>query len=156
MKQTIFVTMLATLLMVTGCSNQNVNAEKHQEISTWMVGEKINYGVFSFDAIIDIICEDGRYYIKYDDPDGWDYSTLAYEIGLDEWPLDYYMLIEIPDDLIQDFLDDYAKWSKSNWEIQWAIEDSWSIREELITFDDGTKTIKFEVINQSWESTLDM
>ena len=150
-----FVFAVIMLLVGCSCNTVNVNTNDNQEISTWMVGEKINYGVFSFDAIIDIICEDGRYYIKYDDPDGWDYSTLAYEIGLDEWPLDYYMLIEIPDDLIQDFLDDYAKWSKSNWEIQWAIEDSWSIREELITFEDGTKDVRFEILHQSWESTIE-
>lgn len=155
MKQTIFVTMLATLLMVTSCSNQNVNAEKHQEISTWMVGD-INYAVFTFDGVDDLIWnpDDGCYFIEYNDDDAFDLTTLAEMTGRVEWYGDY-IVIDIDENLLEEFIEDWEMYKETHDYTRYDISERWCIQETWVYFEDGTKDVRFEILHQSWESTIE-
>lgn len=151
------VSLVATVMLLIGtaCGSKNVSSESNQEISTWMVGD-INYAVFGFECVEDIIwsSDDGHYYIEYNDPDGFDLDNLAYLTNRNEWYGDF-IVVDIPDELVQIFQDEYTKWTKSDWEMKYALSDGWCIKEVWICFEDGTKDVRFEMVHQSWESTVE-
>ena len=124
-KSILTVALIAAMCGASCSCVKNANPISTEKISTQMVGDYDSWGVFTFSCVTEVCHEDGEYYIGYYDPDGWDYDNLSELTGIE---MDC-MYIEIPDSIATEFLDDYAKWEKSDWQIQYALDSKYEVLE---------------------------
>lgn len=134
---------VAAIMLLAACSNQNAN---------YVINDN-HYAVFEFDCVEDVTYseEDGCFTIEYCDPDAFDLDNLAYMTGRKHWYGDY-IAVDIEDSIVHNFLNDWKKWLMSDYETKYELSESWCIQVIWITFSDGSKDIRFEMIHQSWES----
>jgi hypothetical protein len=84
---------------------------------------------------------DTSYYIKYDDPDAFDYDNLAHYAGMDEW-YGNYIFVHIDDNITSEFLHDYITYTDDiDYSIKRSLSKKYCINEiELI---DSTNISQF-------------
>ena len=112
-----FVVAFATMMLGTSCTNaSNADYVSTENVSTQMVGDT-SYAFFTFDCIEDVSWDE-NYYLDYCDPDCFDSDRYGYIVYID-----------IDDSIAEEFLNDYAKWSKADWETKYALDDKWEILE---------------------------
>lgn len=102
----VLVIIIATLLICNCRANTNMTSDENSVIdSTTTLSTNIR---FSYEYVSSIILNnvDSSYYIKYDDPDAFDYDNLAHYAGIDEW-YGNYIFIHIDKPIVTAFLHDY-------------------------------------------------
>lgn len=103
--------------------------------------------IFDFANIDSVVYydDDDAMGIHYDDPDVFDYETLAFVTDRDNWYGEY-VFIDIPDTLITEFLNDYHKYLISkNWKDKENLNINYTIVEENIKYKDGSRDIIFYI-----------
>ena len=104
--------------------------------------------LFNMSNISDITYypDDDLTYIKYDDPDVFDYQHLAYITGRDTWYGDY-IILDIEDSLVDELKSDkYNYYNTKDYWLKDEINSKYRIIEYLITFQDDTVDLIYEVI----------
>lgn len=137
---------IVMVMMFCSCSHAQNN-------SSFSIEKSSNYIMFDFSLVDDAIYdpEDGMFTIEYDDPDAFDYENLAYLTNRTKWYGEY-IHVDIEDSLIFQFLLDWKKHEqlgedfKSNWEEMDSLSKSWGIQEVWITFPDGSKDVRYDLI----------
>lgn len=109
----IIISVLITVITV-GCYI-GCKAKKHNEITEVIPTKNVTLSTnirFNFEYVASIVSNhiDTSYYIKYDDPDCFDYDNLAHYCGMDEW-YGSYIFIHIEDNIISEFLHDYITYT---------------------------------------------
>jgi hypothetical protein len=107
---------------------------------------------FSFANVDDVTWspDDGCYTVEYNDPDAFDAQLFYDETGRDIY-YDGYIAMDIEDSIFQRFIDDWAKYEKSNPNIRYMLDSRYSIGVFFYQFDDGTVDCRFEVVEENWE-----
>lgn len=123
-----------------GCANaqKNETPVKTESDTSWNSAYLV---MFDFSNIDDAIYsrDDGIFYLKYNDPDAWDYDNLAYLSGREEWYGDY-IQVELEDSIVSEFLQDWKEWldiihddSKGYNPREFELCYKWGILEEYYT-----------------------
>lgn len=133
---------IAIVLHTKSCTGQtkesiNVTIDRHSDTL-----------LFDMSCIDTIIYseDDNIFYIEYNDPDAFDYETLAYLTGRTKW-YGNYIVIDVNDDLIPELMDNKYQYINSNdYIFRDSINNSYRIIETRLIFEDGTKDILYELI----------
>lgn len=113
--------------------------------------------LFDFSCVNDIIWseDDGMYYIEYNDPDCFDYETLAYLTNRYSWYGEY-ILIDIDKSILPMFLNDQELY---NQETDYCKKDDlnmfYTIVEYKIIFPDSTVDYTWEIKQKSDVQEID-
>lgn len=105
--------------------------------------------LFDFSCVDDIVWseDDGIYYIEYNDPDAFDYETLAYLTNRYSWYGEYIM-IDIDESILPMFLNDQELYNQeTDYCKKSDLNMLYTIVEHKITFPDST-------IDYTWEIKL--
>ena len=145
MKKIIFiVAFLSVCLTCIACDN----TKKVEDDSVAMVVNDDVYPIaFDFSNIDTVVYleEDNVYVIHYNDPDLFDYDNLAYRTNREHW-YGNYIAIDIEEEILGQFLNDYTDYDYSNdYSEKEMLNSKYIIIEHDITFQDDTHDIIFYI-----------
>lgn len=141
----IFLLLFAVSMIFTACGG--VNTPKTDTISTIVVEDKVSDIAFDFSNIQTIVYldDDDVCIVRYDDPDVFDYQTLALITKRDEWYGEY-IDMDIEESILPMFVYDYNDWKETDnyWKRE-QLSNKYKIVEHIIKYADGVVDIIYDV-----------
>ena len=154
-----FIEISAILMLITFMSicsfsackeyKQKYGDKQDTSLVSKIKSEKTYEILFDFSNIDTIVYleDDGVYVLHYNDPDVFDYQTLADITNRYSWYGDYVAVdIEEEEEMLSDFFYDYVNWKNAkSFKERDRLNDKYIIVEHDITFEDGTIDIIFYI-----------
>lgn len=134
-------------VILTACSGANPNYNNIVDSSATIVEDKVFEIAFDYSAITNMhyLEDDNVFVIEYNDPDVFDYETLAFITGRDKWYGEYVECV-VDEHILDDFV--YNKQNYENTNDFWrkeSLNSQYKIVEHLIRYLDGTVDAVYEI-----------